>query len=230
MPPAAFAAWQEQQIGRPVSTAGKTFLGADGGVTAVVCPLPDQYMFLGLASHEILEMAALERAQTVRARQPENAAQSNGAVLVSEYRFERIRREIADGLGWTPSPLDLDPGLVEQTTDVSHFLAGQPPEGWPSQGFWTHWVNVARVWAMVAGRADAGSGPEREALERWEVLDLIDPAGWLEVRSALDHEFQRPPTKGSRLESAAGIFGLVEQLGRNAWAASALWRVTRSPG
>jgi hypothetical protein len=221
MKPDEYEAWWQQQAGRPVATAGKTFVAQDEVITACVIPHPEISILLGYASHELIEIAhlAAERQEGTR---PLEDHEVNGTTIADEYVAERLRIEIATQLGWPRSPLDRDPGLVPQTDDIQGVLSRPPYDGPPTMEFWQHWANLARVWAMVAGRADAGAQEEEQELIRWLGHRLIADQGWQPVRHALQDLYG--PPEPDREQFVAGavrcVWDPVERYGRGAWAAS----------
>ncbi len=208
MPTEAFAEWEARQRGRTVPTGGKTFVAADGVVTALLLPLPDRAMFLGLASHELIECAHLIDQTEAGVAHPEDPRLSNGVVLADEYVTDRARVEIGQPLGWPESVLDKKAGIVEQLDDLEVMLTRPPYEGHPTDSFWMHWVNIARVWAMVAGRADGGATSASSELEAWERHRLTDEPGWGRVRAALAGAVPRARASTCRVRRGRGVSGL----------------------
>lgn len=170
-----FRQWQRDQVGRPVATAGKAFIGADGVATAVVGPLPERGMLLGMIGHELVELAHLARIDG--AIEPSTVQEINGTVLADEYCSDRVREEISRRLGFPESRLDEAVAIATQADDVVPVLK--------AMNFWVHWANLARVWAMTAGRADAGSSSAQQNMRDWAAHDLIANSGWQDVRAAL---------------------------------------------
>lgn len=223
-----FREWQAQQQGRPVATGAKTFVADDDVVTAVVCAMPDRAMFLGLASHELLEVGHRVREREAGVPFPTEGRSANGVVIADEYVTDRARSEIADRLGWTESVLDREPGLVSQTDGVAAVLRQRPFEGPPSHRFWLHWANLARVWAMVAGRADADVIGASEELDRWRRHELVAHDGWSAVRETLRQLYRRGTTvpRAEFIERAAdGVWDPLETYGRTVWLHSSASRL-----
>lgn len=214
MPRDAFLEWSRQQKGRPVATAGKTFTAADGTPTAVVFPLPDGGMMRAIAAHEIVELANHDD----REFDGLDANDAQALVIADEYAHDRTRIGIARALGWAPSSYDERPYLWEQTNDLIDALRGMPSEGEAPQEFWQHWVNIARVWAMVAGRADAGAAAETAALERWRDHTLINRDAWEEIHSAL--RSAACATRDVRRQFARYAWDRLIAAGHDAWASS----------
>jgi hypothetical protein len=196
------------------------FVVHDDVITAVVLPVPQKPEFLAIASHEVVELAG--RAREIHegsVEPPPNSPAQLGSVLFDEYSADRLRTEIAGVLGWTESALDADPGLVSQTNDMQEAMTAMPAEGPPPTEFWTHWVNVARVWAMVVGRRDGGSETVQVELNRWSQHPLIADQGWSPVRRALADMYDtnnpiRPEVEG---EAAQRIWTPIEAYGNEAW-------------
>lgn len=222
MPAEAFAEWEAQQHGRPVATGGKTFVAADGVVTAVVMPIGDRAMFLGIATHEVLECAHLVDQIAEGFDHPSDPREANGVVLADEYVTDRARIEIVAALGWPESVLDEKVGIIEQLGDLKAVLGRAPVEGQPTHDFWLHWVNLARVWAMLSGRADAGAASARAQLEAWERQDLVDARRWKQVRASLQGLYTDPGRPRAEFAAAAAsqVWDPIEALGREAWAGS----------
>jgi hypothetical protein len=215
---AEFRRWEAQQVGRPVATAGKTFVAEDGVPTAVVCPIPgDCAIFLALASHEVIELCRVAQAETVPF--PDDGPTANGTVIADEYINERVRIGVATDLGWPRSTIDVEPGLIAQTDDVMR--ATQPMRGdFPPPEFWLYWANLARVWAMVAGRADAGGRQEANHLEAWAKHEIAADRGWSAARRNLQILFGEPGLDRVRFmdEARDSIWEPIEYYGRAVWA------------
>ena len=206
--------------GRPVATAGNTFVADDEVVTACVCPIPHAPAMLALCGHELIEIAHVSAERREGARSPEEHEQ-NGTTLADEYVAERLRIEIALQLRWPRSQLDSSPGFVAQTEDIERVLERPPYDGPPTLEFWQHWVNVARVWAMVAGRADAGAPEEQRELDLWAGHRLVDDNGWAPARQALRDLYTSRPDRDAFVAAAvARVWDPVEAYGRAAWAAA----------
>ena len=221
MPRPDFERWEAEQAGRPVATAGKVFTAQDGVPTAVVFPVPAHAsVFLATAAHELLELC--HRNRTPRNLGRNDARCAHGGVLADEYVIERVRIEIATELGWQASPVDARTGLVFQTNAVVDLLRRPPFEGVPTNEFWQHWVNIARVWAMTSGRADAGAGAESDDLIAWGDHPLIADAGWSPARESLRMLYGQPElARDSFVDIAtARIWDPIEMYGRRAWAQS----------
>ena len=221
MKPEDYVAWRQQQVARPVATAGKTFVAKDAVITACVCPMPETSALLGIAAHELIETAHLAAQRRAGAR-PLEAHEINGTTLADEYIADRLRIELATELGWPRSSLDTNVGLVSQTNDIEALLSRPPYDGLPTTEFWQHWMNLARVWAMVSGRADAGGRTEAQELERWADHHLIADGGWQPVRQTLRRLYGPPePSREPFIAMAVKrVFSPIEAYGGNAWAAS----------
>jgi hypothetical protein len=214
-----YESWRDFQNGRPVATGGKTFVADDDVITAVVVPIPQDPEFLGLASHELIEMA--HKAQELQEGwiPPQTVEENNGIVMFDEYTNERIRQEIISKLGWSQSKLDQQPGLVSQADDIAQRMPPQRlnPAG---QDFWNFWVHLAQVWAMVIGRRAAGCKYADAELNRWAAHDLIADQGWQPAETACDELYQQLPglDRDQLVELAAEIvWRPIEQYGRTAW-------------
>jgi hypothetical protein len=215
MATAAFNEWDEDQHGRPVATAGKTFTAADGVITTVVCPMPDDAMFLGLAAHELIEMA--HHAQGLSS--PEEPRRMIGMVLADEYVTDRARTEISSGLGWRWSQLDVELGLDKQADNLVRLLPAMAVQPHPTPEFWLHWQNLARVWAMASGRRDGGMDRMDRALREWAEHPIVVDNGWSPVRETLQALYEHPQaTRTTFIEFAAsGVWDQLEQYGRSLW-------------
>jgi hypothetical protein len=114
-------------------------------------------------------------------------------VIAEEYALERARFEITQRMpDWPPSQLDEWFGINRQTDDIYALLQAPPHGGRPTAHFWQHWVNLAVVWAMIAGRADAGSAAARSEITQWAEHQLVADSGWSAVRQTLSDLFQQP--------------------------------------
>jgi len=211
-----FAAWSAQQLNRPVATGGKTFVADDEVPTAVVFPYGDPWIFLGIASHELLELSRFERERY--GPQPDDVRSMNGMVLADEYVVERARTAITQRLQWPESPIDASPGMVEQTDDLRAVL-NPTRQGRPTVEFWQHWVNIGRVFAMVAGRADGGSTSAAAELAAWAEHAFITDGGWSPIRAALNGLYQQPSLDREVFVDAAArrIWAPLEAYGRAVW-------------
>lgn len=219
-----FENWKEAQQGRPVAAAGKVFVADDEVVTSVVCPLPGmQIEFLGLVAHELIALAQRRRSIQEGWIAPElNSAEQIGSTLFDEYLAERLRVEISTGLGWPEGVLDSDPGLVHQTDDLRQALNEMPSAGEPPLEFWSHWMNIARVWVMVLGRCDGGSGAADVELNRWAQHPLIADDGWSPVRGTLAEMYLAadPIRRHVEARAAERVARPIECYGQSAWVAS----------
>jgi hypothetical protein len=217
-----YGRWRNAQDGRPVATGGKTFVADDDIITAVVFPIPQDPDFLGLASHELVEM--VHKAEERQAADwfdpdPDYARELHGTIYADEYSHERVRLEINTKLGWTEGQVDREPGLVSMTNDI---LQGMPIPRYspPGNDFWLWWSHLAQVWAMVAGRRAGGSLYADAELSRWAEHELIADHGWRPVEAALDGLYRQLPGIDRRqlvVQAAETVWDPIEQYGRTAW-------------
>lgn len=209
MQSAEFATWEQEQIGRPVTTGAKSFVAHDGARTAVVLPIPQHAEFLMFATHELLEGAQSQREEREGFRFPtDDVHLANAHVMRTEYVVERVRFELSAQLGWRASSLD-GVGLVEQVDDFAQALPSISRSGgsgdYPPPIAWQHWVNIIRSWAMSVGRAVAGSEVDRAALERFYAHPLIreGEAAWKDAEAALDMLWNRAAQPTQALDETA---------------------------
>ena len=138
--------------------------------------------------------------------------------MLEDYTAERLRQAISAELGWRESRLDAEPGLVAQVNDLHEAMETLPDEGPPPHEFWVHWVDLARVWSTVAGRAAGGSTSAARELDAWAAHELVVDKGWKPVEEALSAlaSSQRvvpssspapPRTCGIELRATGGICG-----------------------
>ena len=77
MSPKEFEQWRLQQRGRPVATSAKTFVAADGNVTAVVLRIPNMAAeSLAIASRALIDVAQRTRSEREGWTYPESARDS----------------------------------------------------------------------------------------------------------------------------------------------------------
>ena len=211
--------WVDQQRGRPVTTGGKVFIADDEVITAVVFPIDRDPEFLGIASHELVELADKVKERDEGWIPPEDVRKQDGLVLFDEYRNDRVRLEIATKLGWPESQVDREPGLVSQTEEIVQAMPAQRQPSPPSE-FWLYWLNLARVWAMVAGRRGGGSASAAAELGRWSQHPLVADQGWQAIESACDDLYDQDGLTRDQLAemSAARIYDRVIAHGKAAWA------------
>ena len=205
MKPEDFTRWNAAHVGSTVAVAGKTFVADDERVTAVIFPMPpNQHQeFIDIAAHEVVEMARLIRAREQRWAWPDDPDEADGLVLFDEYRNERIREEIRQRLGWPEGRVDAEPDLISMIDDIEDRLPPDRHEDAPLE-FFKAWLELARVWAMLAGRAAVGSTSANRALEAWAGHDFIADGGWLPIAATLDGFYRQPEIDQDHLARAAG--------------------------
>jgi hypothetical protein len=213
MPPAGYQEWRAGHAGGRIGATGaKAFVADDGVRTAVVLPLDKRWDFLMFACHEMVEVA-LDRRQELEGHLFEEMTHTSLAhVLWTEYVVERTRRTIASELGWGFGEIE-NGHIVEQMQDIEAELpdliqwAVQNDE--PPQRITQHWYEMARVYSMALGRADAGCPADGEQLQRFVALPLSleSASGWHVLDKSLREAYERPG------ESAADLDQLVRDEG-----------------
>lgn len=214
-----FKQWEAAETGRTVATGGKTFVADDEVITAVLHPLPGMAQeFIDLGAHELVEMAILVREQRDHWVPPDDPDEADGLVLLDEYCNERVRQEIRDRLGWPEGGLDASPGLVSMTDDIANRMPKSRLDP-PAPEFWPAWLAMARVWAMVCGRAGAGSESARRELTAWADHALIADEGWAPVAVAADSLYRQPELDRDLVAGQAGngVRSPIIAYGRRAW-------------
>jgi hypothetical protein len=213
-----FARWNETQEGRTVATAGKTFMADDEVVTAVLLPMPDMAQeLLDLAAHEIIEMARLGP-KDGSAWRPDDPDEADGLVLFDEYRNERVRQEIRQRLGWPEGQLDAVLGVAGMAEEIA---ARMPPNRLdpPPIEFYGAWLEMAQVWSMASGRADAGSESAMADLAHWADTSLVAYQGWQPVAEVVRDLYGQPWLDAGTLAPilAERVRRPVLEYGRTAW-------------
>lgn len=206
MQPAAYQEWRDGHAGGRIGATGaKLFVAHDGLLTAAVAPLPNRLSFLMFACHEMVEAALDRRHETEGHEFKEMTHTGLAHVLWTEYVVERTRRTIATELGWGYA--DVENGfVVEQMRDIENELpqliswAVQHDE--PPQRIFQHWYEMARVYSMALGRADAGSPTEQEQVQRFRQQPLVmeSPTGWDALDAALRSAFAQPAEQADALD------------------------------
>ncbi len=206
MQPAEYEEWQAGHAGgRIAATGAKAFIASDGLRTAAVLPLPERFSFLMFACHEMVE-AALGRRHYAEGHQfKEQTHTSLAHVLWTEYAVERTRRMIANELGWGYAEVE-NGFVVEQMQDIENELPGliqwAVQHNEPPQRLFQHWYEMARVYAMTLGRADAGSPQPQEEIRRFKEKPLVTEsiAGWGALDQALRDAYDRPTEPADALD------------------------------
>jgi hypothetical protein len=196
MPAEGYEHWKATKAVSSVITAGKSFVAKDGLRTAVVPAFNERALFLLLPGHETVKAALDERQETEGYQFVDSTHWGMAHVIWTEYVVERIRRSIANQLGWGFSALD-NGRLPEHAREFETNL--EPLVRWaaehnadPMQSH-QHCFELARVDAMSRGRADAGSQGDEEGFasffketfrtelnSEWQALDAA-------VRRAYEH-------------------------------------------
>lgn len=219
MKPEEFSLWRTQQVGRPVATAGKTFTGRDEVITAVTLPVvADNFDLLGIAFHELVEIAIRIARPDLGEPNTGLARDVNSAVFVDEYFVDRTRVELSIALGFPEGQVDANPDLFEQADDLWTILEVSDRLGNPPDEFWQHWVNIARVWSMVAGRCAGGRASACAELERWLTHPMVS-LDWTLLKQQMDTFYGRgTPQQLPFTDAPEVIWDPIERLGRDAWA------------
>lgn len=207
------------QQDRTVATGGKTFVADDEIVTAVLCPMPNMNQeFVDMAAHELTEMAGILRQQGDGWIRPDDPDEADGIILFDEYCNERVRQEIRDQLGWSEGRLDASPGLVSMTNDIANRMPDMRLDPPPPE-FWSAWLAMAQVWAMVGGRGAAGSPSAQRELTAWALQNLVIDQGWSPVAAAMDALYQQPGLDRDLLarQAAAGVRLPIVAYGQQVW-------------
>jgi hypothetical protein len=198
MLPAEYREWQAGHAGgRIAATGAKAFVAKDGLRTAAVLPLNERFSFLMFACHEMVE-AALDRRHEAEGHEfNEQTHTSLAHVLWTEYAVERTRRTIADSLNWGFGQVERG-FVVEQMKDIERELPGliqwAVEHNEPPQRLYQLWYEMARVFAMTLGRADAGLAEAKEEVDRFMDRPLIAESvqGWEAFESALRSTYDDP--------------------------------------
>lgn len=211
--------WRAAQVGRMVFTGGKTFVADDEVITAVLCPMPGMGQeFLDLGAHELIEMAELLREQNDEWVRPADPDEADGITLFDEYRNERIRQEIRESLGWPEGKLDASSGLVSMAGEIAERMPDTRLDPPPPE-FWGAWLHLGQVWAMVAGRAAAGSASAQRDLREWARHRVAIDDGWSSIADAMTALYQQPGLNRDQLatQAAASVRRPLIAYGREVW-------------
>jgi hypothetical protein len=206
MQPEQYQKWRAGHAGGRIGATGaKAFVAHDGVRTAAVLPLEDRWSFLMFACHEMIE-TALDRRQDEEGHEFNEMTHTSLAhVLWTEYVVERTRRTIANELGWSYAEVE-NGFVVEQMQDIETELpdliqwAVQHNE--PPQRITQHWYEMARVYAMALGRADAGCPADESQVQRFKERPLVveSIAGWVALDQSLRDAYGRPTEKAEILD------------------------------
>lgn len=206
MKPSEYQEWQRgHESGRIGATGAKAFIAHDGLRTAAVLPLPDRWDFLMFACHEMVEAALDRRQEQEDHKFKEMTHTSLAHVLWTEYVVERTRRTIASELGWGYGEVE-NGYVVEQMRDIEAELPSliqwAVEHNEPPQRIFQHWYEMARVYAMALGRADAGCPTDEDQLRRFRTLPLVleSMAGWNALDAALRAAYGRPGEEAAALD------------------------------
>lgn len=197
MPAERFAGWRTSQSNRSVTTAAISFRTADGRRAAAVPGEYSREIFLSLAAHEAIEAALDVRHDAEGHVFKEQTHTSLAHVLWTEYVVERTRQQLFRTLQLPASPLD-GVGLASQMDDFAQSLPRVAREAARRGAFPAviaqHWYELARVYAMSVGRADAGSVADEQDLEafRQHRVTVESASGWNAVHSGLRDAFDHP--------------------------------------
>lgn len=197
--------WHSYQAQRSVAPAGKTIVANDGKQTAIVIPFADPLPFLTLAGHELVEAALAERQANEGYQFVERTQAEAAHVLWTEYVVERTRRSIFNDLGWGASVFeDESPAVQLQQFEAElPSLAKQAAETWDEPPEWfLHFYEVARVYAMSRGRADAGSPADEARFPIFSQCALgADLANqWRDFDASLAAAFAQPTASTTALD------------------------------
>jgi len=197
MPPARYQQWASERARRYAVTGAISFTDARGRSAAVIPSLNDGAMTLHFAGHEMIEAAIEARHQAEGHVWADGTHTGVAHVLWTEYVVERTRETLFRELEMPDSPLahgDLAadaagveaalPDLIDEAVRTS----SAPP--WLFQ----RWFEMARLYAMSCGRADAGSLAEAAELEAFRKCRIIVECGnaWNEFDEALRDVYDRP--------------------------------------
>jgi hypothetical protein len=183
--------------GRIHATGAIHFTAYDGLRTAVVMPLAIREAFMFFVAHEAVEAALSARAHAGRYRERTNTNLGLAHILWIEYVVERARREITAELGWPRSKFDSQAVSHEIRTlhdELPKLLRWAVANEARPKRLHQRWFELARVYAMTLGRADAGDEEERVELQRLrtEVLGAQTSRTWDAVDGALRGVFTDP--------------------------------------
>lgn len=197
MQPADYQQWQAGHLGgRIAATGAKAFIANDGLRTAAVLPLEDRLSFLMFACHEMVEAALGRRHDAEGHEFKEQTHTSLAHVLWTEYVVERSRRTIANDLGWGHAEVE-NGFVVEQMDDIEaelpNLIQWAVQHNEPPQRLFQLWYEMARVYAMTLGKADAGLAQAQEEVRRFKERPLVieSIAGWAELDQALRDTYDR---------------------------------------
>jgi len=212
-----FQGWLSRRPGRTGITGGKTFASEDGVITAVLSHIGGQDL-LDLAAHELIEMAHSLQQREADFRHPTNPDEADGLTLYDEYRVERVRRELADSLGWPEGRMD---GVLALHPAVEEIASRMPDHRFdpPANDFFVAWLEMARAWTMACGRAAAGSQTAKEDVAQWAEHRLIADGGWQPVQRSLDDLFRQTHLTLEEIPpfAASTVRRPILDYGRAAW-------------
>jgi hypothetical protein len=148
-------------------------------------------------AHEAVE-AALDVRHDVEGHVfKEQTHTSLAHVLWTEYVVERTRQRLFETLQLPASPLH-GVGLASQMDDFAQSLPRLAREAARRGALPTvivqHWYELARVYVMSAGRADAGSAVDEQDLDafRRHPITVESASGWNAVHRGLRDAFDHP--------------------------------------
>lgn len=215
MRPDEYEAWQAgHRGGRIAATGAKAFVAHDGVRTAAVLPLEDQFSFLMFACHEMAETALDRRHEAEGHEFKEMTHTSLAHVLWTEYVVERTRRTIANELAWGYAEVE-NGFVVEQMQDIENDLPGlvqwAVEHNEPPQRIIQHWYEMARVYAMALGRADAASPTDQGQIQNFKELPLVieSIAGWEALDQSLRDAYDQPTERADALDQLVRNEGWV---------------------
>lgn len=213
-----FQHWLSNAENRMIgTTAGKTFVGDDEILTAVIAPIGGQDL-LDLAAHEVIEIADSIEKTEAGFITPSDPDEADGLTLFNEYCVERTRREIADTLEWPEGAVEATQGLHSVAQEIATAMPARRLDP-PGMDFYGAWLEMARSWAMACGRADAGSDSAKGDVARWAEHSLIADNGWNPVHGSLDELFRQPTLTLDQVAHFAAqvVRRPILAYGRSAW-------------
>jgi hypothetical protein len=189
MPAERYERWRAAQSVRSVITGAIAFVAKDGLRTAVVPPFKERLLFLHFPGHEMVEAVLDERQEAEGYEFVDGTHWGAAHVVWTEYVVERTRRRICNELGWGYSALD-NGGLPEHVrefeTNLEVLVKWAAEHGADPMESHQHFFELARVYAMSRGRADAGSPTDEEQFPaffeetfgnelqpQWRALDAV---------------------------------------------------------